>query len=671
MLSALKKYFGFDRFLDNQEHIIAKIMNGDDLCVVMPTGAGKSLCYQLPGLMKNGYTIIVSPLISLMKDQVDHLRAKNIAAGLINSSISFAEQQKCISDVITGKIKLLYVAPERFGAFSFRSMLENCPPEMLIVDEAHCISQWGHDFRPSYLKIGEFAAQFRIKQICAFTATATPQVRRDIKTQLCRENMEIVAAGFKRPNLAFSVQQCSRQENKFAAIRELLKKPAPTIIYGATRKNVEEIAEEFDCIAYHAGMTDDERQKAQDRFMNDSCPVLAATNAFGMGIDRKDVRRVIHYNMPGSLEAYYQEAGRAGRDGENSECVLLFSYADKFVHEFMIEMNNPPQEAVIELWELLIRLSREKNTISLEMSASDLASMLTHCKNETMVSSSLAVLEKNNFIERGYRTQNTGTIIFGGNLHQLAGQHCLEKTQRSRFISRMLKYYGDALAHGISCTYNEMAGIAGLTVDQTKRVIRALNGDVLNWDAPFAGRSIEIIAPEKNISEVDFKKLKEKFDFELERLQQVIKYTNTYKCRQAFLIDYFGENVKDWTCSSCDCCSHDRKSSVTAKKPVSSADKTTISIILKAVDHFNGRIGAGKISAILGGSMRADIVEWNYDRSPMFGKLSFLKQNTIMQYLRRLEAANLVCRINSDYPCLELTANGYKCLKNPESIPPL
>lgn len=671
MFTALKKYFGFDRFLDNQEEIVGKILDGHDLCVVMPTGAGKSLCYQLPALMKKGYTVIVSPLISLMKDQVDQLHAKGIPSGCINSSISFDEQQKCISDVITGKIKLLYVAPERFGTFSFRNMLENCPPEMLVVDEAHCISQWGHDFRPSYLKIGEFAAQFKIKQICAFTATATPQVRRDIKTQLCRENMEIVAAGFKRPNLAFSVQQCSRQEDKFAAIRKLLKERVPTIIYGATRKNVEEIAEEFDCIAYHAGMSDEERKEAQDHFMHDSCPILAATNAFGMGIDRKDVRRVIHYNMPGSLEAYYQEAGRAGRDGENSECILLFSYADKFVHEFMIEMNNPPQEAVEELWNMLLHLAREKNTLSLEISASDLADMLNHCKNDTMVSSSLAILEKNNFIERGYRTQNTGTIIFGGNLNQLAGQHCLEKTQRSRFISRMLKYYGDVLSHGLSCTYGEMAGVAGLTVEQTKRVIRALNGDVLKWDAPFAGRSIEIVAPEKNISEIDFKKLQEKFDFELERLQQVIKYTNTSKCRQAFLTDYFGEDVKDWVCSSCDSCCRDKKSFANSKKAVSSSDRTTISIILKAVDHFNGRIGAGKISAILAGSMRADIVEWNYDRSPMFGKLSFLKQNVIMQYLRRLESADLICRINSDYPCLELTAAGYKCLKNPEMIPPV
>ena len=671
MFSALKKYFGFDRFLDNQQEIISRILQNEDLCVVMPTGAGKSLCYQLPALMKPGYSIIVSPLISLMKDQVDQLRRCGISAGCINSSIPLDEQQKCLSGIAMGKIKLLYVAPERFSTFSFRSFLEQCPPEMLVVDEAHCISQWGHDFRPAYLKIGEFAAKFNIKQICAFTATATPQVRRDIKQQLHRPDMQIAVAGFKRPNLAFSVQQCSRQENKFDAIRKILKNPVPAIIYGATRKNVEDIAAEFGCIAYHAGMSDEERKNAQDRFMKEPCPVLAATNAFGMGIDRKDVRKVIHYNIPSSLEAYYQEAGRAGRDGENSECILLFSYGDKFVHEFMIEMNNPPHDAVAELWELLLRLAAERETLSLEISASDLAGMLSKCKNDSMVSSALAILEKNDFIERGYRTRNRGTVVFSGNLKQLAGQHCLEKTQRSRFISRMIKYYGDVLANPLSCTYAEMAGIAGLTVEQTKRVIRALNGDILTWDAPFAGRSIDIINPGKTVAEIDFKQLKEKFDFELSRLNEVIHYTNCNSCRQAFLTDYFGEDVQNWTCGSCDHCAGKSIRKNAGNKKITDSERKTVSIIMKTIDHFSGRMGAGKLSAILAGSMRADIVEWNYDRSPFFGKLSFLKQNKIMQYLRELEQTGLICRTNSEFPCLELTAEGYLCLKNPERIPPL
>lgn len=671
MFSALKKYFGFDRFLDNQQEVVERIIQGEDLCVVMPTGAGKSLCYQLPALMKKNYTVVVSPLISLMKDQIDQLHQKGIAAGCINSSIPLEEQQQCISDVITGKIKLLYVAPERFGTFSFRSLMENCPPDMLIVDEAHCISQWGHDFRPSYLKIGEFAEQFNIKQICAFTATATPQVRRDIRKQLYRENMQIIAAGFKRPNLAFSVVPCSGQENKFTAIRKLLKNPVPTIIYGATRKNVEDIADEFNCIAYHAGMSDNERKKAQERFMNEPCPVLAATNAFGMGIDRKDVRRVIHYNIPSSLEAYYQEAGRAGRDGENSECILLFSYADKFVHEFLIEMNNPPQNAVAELWNLLLLLSEKRKSRSLEISAADLADLLSECKNDTMVSSAIAVLEKNNFIERGYRTQNSGNITFIGNLNKLAGEHCLEKTQRSRFISRMIKYYGNALNGKLSCTYAEMAGIAGLTVDSTKRVIRALNGDILEWDAPFAGRSIEIIAPQKLISEIDFKALKEKYDFEMSRLQQIIKYSNTYECRQAFIVDYFGEAVQDWKCGSCDSCSASNNSMKYLKREHSPAEKTAYTMILKAVNYYSGRLGAGKISAILAGSMRADIAEAHLDRSALFGKLAHMKQNQIMACLRQLEAVSCVCRINSDYPCLELTAKGYECLRNPDKLPPM
>jgi ATP-dependent DNA helicase RecQ len=400
---ALDEIFGFDEFRPGQRDVVDRLLDGHDCLAVMPTGSGKSLCYQLTAAVTEGVTLVVSPLIALMKDQLDALHETGLPATEINSSMSRREQQDRIEGMRVGDYKIVYIAPERFRSPTFRRALEDVDIGLFAIDEAHCISQWGHDFRPDYRRLADVRRELGEPQTVALTATATEYVQKDIVRQLGCDEADIIVSGFERPNLYFEVFHARGKRDKLDRLEALIDyhDGESVIVYGATRKQVRKVRGALEdrgigADLYHGGMDDAERADIHDKWMAGDVPVLVATNAFGMGVDKPDVRAVVHYNMPGSIEAYYQEAGRAGRDGDRAHCVLLFNYADTGIHEWFADNSYPTRGEITRVWEEFQRLGGGGETIS---SAADAIARRDGDLHPMLVESALRQLEAAEHIE--------------------------------------------------------------------------------------------------------------------------------------------------------------------------------------------------------------------------------------------------------------------------------
>jgi len=578
---ALETHFGFSQFREGQQEAIQHVLEGGNVLVVMPTGSGKSLCYQLPAMLLPGVTLVISPLISLMKDQVDSLRQKGIPATFINSSIPRPEMLDRLRGMENGTYKLVYIAPERFRDAGFIRASKQAGVSLIAVDEAHCISQWGHDFRPDYMRIRNSLSHWPDAAVMAMTATATTKVRADILDQLAsddRAEFESLVYGFRRDNLHIQITRSSTHAHKYDRLIEVAKKYESGIVYCSTRAHVESVhtqlaSEYIEASMYHAGLRDEERASVQEHFMSGKMPIVIATNAFGMGIDREDVRFVVHWDIPGSLEAYYQEIGRAGRDGKPSHCELLYNYADVKTQEFFLEGSNPKRETLIEVWKLLKKTcAEEPQARSVEEWAMEVASS----KNGMAVGTCLYMLERAGLINREIGAQR-------------------------RVYTYSLNPKGD----------------------------------------------------EASLSEqIDI--LRDKRARDEKKLDDLLRFVGSMKCRHADILEYFGEVASSPTCKMCSNCVRD----TSGFREPSEAEWIEVQKILSCVARVNGRFGRGRICQILLGSASQQITNFGLNKLSTYGLMRNRSEAYIKQILEQLILDGCVEISRGEYPVLSLTRRG-------------
>jgi ATP-dependent DNA helicase RecQ len=565
-LQALKIFFNYNNFRPGQQEIIDEIIQGKNVLAVLPTGAGKSICFQIPALLSDNYSIVISPLIALMKDQVDSLNRTSEIAAFINSTQSFYETEKVLNDIHFGKIKLVYVAPERLENPEFAARLKNLDPQYLFIDEAHCISEWGHNFRPSYTKLKDFIEFTGIKKISAFTATATPEVVKDIVKQLGLNNAKIIIKGFERDNLFVNVEITKKKKERCLELVHQFKSPA--IIYTSSRKKAEELAEylkfnKLKCEYYHAGLDPIIRKKIQEDFIEDRLPLIIATNAFGMGIDKKDIRLVVHFNSTGSIENFYQEIGRAGRDGKNSHTFLLYDDSDVYIHEYFISNSYPTKEIIKSIYNAICDSAqiaigmKSDNQITINHNYIKL-----HTKQDisgAILNSALKYLEDAGYINvnSAYKSVNKIKILFYETRLKSFIKSTSNELMKDVLLNFIRNYGKEIFSKLTNVDLTSLQTETGLTKQETIETLTSLEFlGILEFSKADGKESVSIVKPRIRAEELklNYKLINELYISSKQKLDLMVDFVYSSDCRFSYILKYFGEDASTYKCGKCDNC---------------------------------------------------------------------------------------------------------------------